>query len=79
MDLCSSEEGDLVPRVTVATVSGGEDMVLVELHNRIHHERLAELLVAGREAAANVRPFLRSSDESCFGQTRCRDCIVFLF
>jgi len=61
MDLSAMEEGDMVPRVTVATVSGGEHMVLVELHNRIHHERLSQLLKAGRQAAAQVHSCLQAA------------------
>ncbi|CAJ0572543.1 unnamed protein product, partial [Mesorhabditis spiculigera] len=51
-DLNNREENDLVPRVTLATISGQDEVVITELQNRVHIDSLTALLETGKASAS---------------------------
>ncbi|CAL2040832.1 unnamed protein product [Caenorhabditis brenneri] len=54
VDLTSREETDLLPRVTLATICGRDEVVLVELHNRLHIDHLSVVMEAAKATCADV-------------------------
>jgi len=64
VDLSNNEESATssdVPRLTVATVGGGDEVVLCELDRRVHSDHLAALIDAGIEAARQVHSCMQTA------------------
>lgn len=61
VDVNSREEMDIIPRLTVATISGQDAIVLAELQNRLHKSHLAVVLEAARKATAHVHSCLETA------------------
>ncbi|CAJ0937386.1 unnamed protein product, partial [Mesorhabditis belari] len=60
-DLNNREENDLVPRITLATISGRDECVLVELQNRVHVAHLPNLLNTGKAMCLAVHECLHTA------------------
>ncbi|CAI2351482.1 unnamed protein product [Caenorhabditis sp. 36 PRJEB53466] len=54
VDLTSREETDLLPRVTLATVCGRDEVILVELQNRLHIDHLSHVMETAKSTCADV-------------------------
>ncbi|UMM29375.1 hypothetical protein L5515_011764 [Caenorhabditis briggsae] len=54
VDLTSREETDLLPRVTLATICGRDEVILVELQNRLHIDHLSVVMDAAKATCADV-------------------------
>ncbi|KAL3990549.1 3' exoribonuclease family domain 1 protein [Acanthocheilonema viteae] len=61
VDVNSREEMDIIPQLTVATISGQDAIVLAELQNRLHRSHLAVVLEAARKATAQVHSCLEAA------------------
>lgn len=61
VDVNSREETGIIPRITIATVSGQDDIVLAELQNRLHKDHLLAVLEAARKATAHVHSCLEAA------------------
>lgn len=53
-DVNSREETDMVPRVTLATLSGRDECVLIELQNRVHTDHMPVLLSSAKDTCSSV-------------------------
>ncbi|MFH4976029.1 hypothetical protein AB6A40_002738 [Gnathostoma spinigerum] len=73
VDMNSREESSSVPRMTVATLSGTDELLLTELDNRLHVDYLPKVLDAIVEAAAKVHACLEKAvvDEMHSAQLVC--------
>ncbi|CAD6194697.1 unnamed protein product [Caenorhabditis auriculariae] len=54
VDLASREENDLMPRITLATICGRDEVVLVELQNRLHVDHLPTVMETAKATCADV-------------------------
>ncbi|VDN27706.1 unnamed protein product [Cylicostephanus goldi] len=54
VDINQREETDLLPRLTLATLRGEDEVVLVELQNRVHVDQLPALLAAAKDTCKGV-------------------------
>uniref|UniRef100_A0A8R1EAW2 RNase_PH_C domain-containing protein n=1 Tax=Caenorhabditis japonica TaxID=281687 RepID=A0A8R1EAW2_CAEJA len=54
VDLTSREETDLLPRVTLATICGRDEVILVELQNRLHNDHLSDVMDSAKATCADV-------------------------
>lgn len=61
VDVSSREETNVVPRITLATISGQDAIVLAELRNRLHRDHLLLVLEAARKATAHVHSCLEAA------------------
>ncbi|VDN02269.1 unnamed protein product, partial [Thelazia callipaeda] len=61
VDVCSREETSLIPRITIATISGQKEIVLTELQNRLHKNHLSSLLEAAKKATTYVHSCLEAA------------------
>lgn len=61
IDLNAAEEGVNIPRLTVATLPGEDDLLLVELDHRVHHDQLEPLIDAAVQGAAQVHACLQTA------------------
>uniref|UniRef100_A0A8R1TQ00 Putative exosome complex component RRP41 n=1 Tax=Onchocerca volvulus TaxID=6282 RepID=A0A8R1TQ00_ONCVO len=61
VDVNSREEMGIIPRLTVATISGQDAIVLAELQNRLHKNHLILILEAARKATAHVHSCLEAA------------------
>ncbi|CAI4222095.1 unnamed protein product [Auanema sp. JU1783] len=61
VDVNSREETDLMPRLTLATISGGDDVILVELENRVHIDHFAALMESAKKVTADVHECLHAA------------------
>lgn len=60
-DMSSREQNELVPRITVATISGNEETILVDMKNLIHQNHLPALLKMGISACAQIHACLETA------------------
>ncbi|KAJ1372720.1 hypothetical protein KIN20_034951 [Parelaphostrongylus tenuis] len=58
VDVNQREETDLLPRVTLATMRGEDEIVLVELQNRVHVDHLPALMAAAKDTCKGVHECL---------------------
>jgi len=64
VDLSNNEESSTasdVPRLTVATVGGGDEVVLLELDRRVHHDHLEMLIDEAINAAKHVHSCMQTA------------------
>lgn len=61
IDVNAREETWTAPRVTMATISGKDEIVLTELQNRLHEDHLMNLLQTAREATSIVHTCLETA------------------
>jgi exosome complex component RRP41 len=61
IDLNAAEEGANIPRLTVATLPGDDDLVLLELDHRVHHDQLEAIMDAAAKGAAQVHTCLQTA------------------
>ncbi|VDN20897.1 unnamed protein product [Gongylonema pulchrum] len=61
VDVSSREETNIIPRITIATVSGQDEIVLAELQNRLHKDHLLVVLDAAKKATAHVHACLEAA------------------
>lgn len=61
LDVSSREETATIPRLTIATISGRDDIVLTELQNRVHKDHFKALLTAARQATEQVHSCLKAA------------------
>lgn len=54
VDVNQREESDLLPRITLATLRGEDEIVLVELQNRVHVDHLSALMSAAKDTCKGV-------------------------
>ncbi|PIO69131.1 3' exoribonuclease family, domain 1 [Teladorsagia circumcincta] len=54
VDVNQREETDLLPRLTLATLRGEDEVVLVELQNRVHIDHLPALMAAAKDTCKGV-------------------------
>ncbi|KHJ90835.1 3' exoribonuclease family, domain 1 [Oesophagostomum dentatum] len=54
VDVNQREETDILPRLTLATLRGEDEVVLVELQNRVHVDHLPALLAAAKDTCKGV-------------------------
>ncbi|VDM61924.1 unnamed protein product [Angiostrongylus costaricensis] len=54
VDVNQREESDLLPRITLATLRGEDEVVLVELQNRVHVEHLPALMASAKDTCKGV-------------------------
>jgi exosome complex component RRP41 len=57
-DMSSREHSEIVPRMTIATIAGKEDAVLVDMKNIIHRSHMKDLFKIGIDASAQVHSCL---------------------
>lgn len=60
-DMSAREHSDIVPRITVGTIAGKEEAVLVDLKNIIHQSHFKDLFKLGIEACAQVHACLETA------------------
>lgn len=58
VDVNQREESDLLPRLTLATLRGEDEVVLVELQNRVHVEHLPALMTSAKDTCKGVHECL---------------------
>ncbi|VDD92412.1 unnamed protein product [Enterobius vermicularis] len=61
VDVNSREETRVAPRLTIATISGKNEIVLTELQNRLHRDHFLTLLRAARDATSLVHACLETA------------------
>uniref|UniRef100_A0A914UH32 Putative exosome complex component RRP41 n=1 Tax=Plectus sambesii TaxID=2011161 RepID=A0A914UH32_9BILA len=62
IDLNAAEESANIPRLTVATLPGGDDdLLLLELDHRVHHDQLEAIIDAAVKGAAQVHACLQTA------------------
>ncbi|WKY04451.1 hypothetical protein Q1695_005448 [Nippostrongylus brasiliensis] len=54
VDVNQREETDILPRLTLATLRGEDEVVLVELQNRVHIDHLPALMAAAKDTCKGV-------------------------
>ncbi|RCN33279.1 putative exosome complex exonuclease 1 [Ancylostoma caninum] len=54
VDVNQREETDILPRLTLATLRGEDEVVLVELQNRVHVDHLPALMAAAKDTCKGV-------------------------
>ncbi|KIH61663.1 3' exoribonuclease family, domain 1 [Ancylostoma duodenale] len=54
VDVNQREETDILPRLTLATLRGEDEVVLVELQNRVHMDHLPALMAAAKDTCKGV-------------------------
>uniref|UniRef100_A0A0K0CYX3 RNase_PH domain-containing protein n=1 Tax=Angiostrongylus cantonensis TaxID=6313 RepID=A0A0K0CYX3_ANGCA len=54
VDVNQREESDLLPRITLATLRGEDEVVLVELQNRVHVDHLPALMASAKDTCKGV-------------------------
>jgi len=60
-DMSSSEHTDVIPRLTIATISGKEKMIMVEMKNLVHRMYFSKLVKMGLETCAQVHTCLQAA------------------
>lgn len=61
VDVNAREETRIAPRITIATISGKDEIVLTELQNRLHQDHLLNLLQAARSGTFLVHACLEAA------------------
>lgn len=61
VDVSAREEMAIVPRLTVATLMNQDQIVLIELENRVHHQHLEVVMKSACEASEKVRSCLKTA------------------
>uniref|UniRef100_F1LDB2 Putative exosome complex component RRP41 n=1 Tax=Ascaris suum TaxID=6253 RepID=F1LDB2_ASCSU len=57
-DVSAREESNVMPRITIANISGMDEIILTELQNRLHRDHLIPMLQCARMAASQVHSCL---------------------
>lgn len=70
VDISAREEMDTIPRLTLATVSGRDEVVLVEMENRVHMDHLSPLMAASHTASSSIHSCLHAALQQHLSQTR---------
>lgn len=58
VDLCSREENSITPRITLATLSGKDEIIFTDLHNCLHQKHLAGVLEGAKKGAEKIQSCL---------------------
>ena len=61
VDVNAREETRIAPRITIATISGKDEIVLTELQNRLHQDYLLNIFQSARRATALVHACLETA------------------
>lgn len=69
MDVSSREENDTIPRIVVASLSGGDEIVLVELEKNVHVDDMESLLGKTMHACSAIHSCLHSALQSHLSHT----------
>ncbi|KAF8382485.1 exos-4.1 [Pristionchus pacificus] len=70
VDISAREEMDTIPRLTLATLSGHDEVVLVEMENRVHMDHLSALMAASHAASSSIHQCLHAALQQHLSQTR---------
>uniref|UniRef100_A0A914NQK8 Exoribonuclease phosphorolytic domain-containing protein n=1 Tax=Meloidogyne incognita TaxID=6306 RepID=A0A914NQK8_MELIC len=60
-DTSSREQSELIPRITIATVGGREEIILISLKNLVHRSHLTEFLKSAIDACAQIHSCLETA------------------
>ncbi|CAK5081793.1 unnamed protein product [Meloidogyne enterolobii] len=60
-DTSSREQSELIPRITIATVGGREEIILISLKNLVHKSHLTEFLKSAIDACAQIHSCLEAA------------------